>query len=150
MAYSLEKIGLFVDSAHDSLRDNWEVAKRFCLAEDDGEVSEMKPLMHPMIHISSFWGVTRGHPAAFSLLAAEKHKLRLVWLTSVSPVTSTTFVREGYMQQLQGTGLVHSVPVLGVLWAHYMGQKKVEECLVVRQGQVVFRHLGYRWSFAVH
>lgn len=144
MSYSYRKLKYYVDDADGSLRANLAAARQFCLAEDDRELGELASLSAPQVHFASFWGVTRGDRAARAVAAQEHEKLRITWTTPVTAVTSHTFSREGYLQQLGGS-FVSDIPLLGA-WLTRFRQKEVAELLVVRDGKVVFRHFGYKWA----
>lgn len=146
MSYSFRKLKFFIDDADGSLRKNQEAAEKFFLAEDDNEMAEMTALMAPEAHFSSFWGVTRGERAARAVVAQEREHMRIVWTSQLLALTNRTFSREGYMQLVRGS-FISSIPVFGE-WLTQFNQKKVREVLVVRNGEVVFRDLGYRWGLA--
>ncbi|KAL7701009.1 hypothetical protein N2W54_003794 [Lotmaria passim] len=144
MSYNGQKLRFFVDDADGWLRKNKEAADQFVMAEDDGETREMLSLMSPHAHFVSFWGVVRGFPAAVALRAQENEHLRLTWTSGLHPLTSHTFVRQGYVHVVHGHR-VSSVPVLGP-WLSSFFQKPVQELLVVKEGRVTFRSVGYTWD----
>eukprot|EP00796_Vickermania_ingenoplastis_P009988 gene9988-6971_t len=100
MSYSARKLRFFVENFDGELDTAFLVAKSFCLAEDDGQLQEIAPLLHPehsFLH-NSFWGLARGPTAAEAVLAAEKRYLTFTWTTPLQPVTSRCFTREGYVR----------------------------------------------------
>jgi hypothetical protein len=144
MSYNVRKLKFFVDDSDGWLRKNSEVAEQFIMAEDDGETHEMLSLLKPQAHFASFWGVVRGFPAAVALRAQEKDHLRLTWTSPLQPLTSHTFVRQGYVHVVGGHRL-SGVPVVGA-WLSSFFQKPVVEYVVVREGRVAFRGLSYTWD----
>ncbi|KAG5502406.1 hypothetical protein JIQ42_05283 [Leishmania sp. Namibia] len=144
MSYSGRKLKYFVDDSDGWLRRNQQVAEQFVMAEDDRETKEMLSLMAPRAHFASFWGVVRGLPAAVALQAQECEHLRITWTSGLQTLTSHTFVREGYVHVLD-KGRMAAIPVLGP-WLSSFFQRAVHEFLVVREGEVVFRSLGYVWD----
>lgn len=144
MSYSGRKLKFFVDDSDGTLRKNKQVVDQFVMAEDDGETREMLSLMSPRAHFASFWGVVRGMPAAVAVRAQENEHLRLTWTSAPHPLTSHTFVRQGYVHVVNGQRIA-SVPIIGP-WLSSFYQKPVEEYLVVRNGQVTFRSVGYVWD----
>lgn len=144
MSYNGQKLKFFVDDSDGCLRKNREAADRFIMAEDDGETREMWSLMDPHTHFSSFWGVVRGLPAAAALRAQENEHLRLTWTTALQPLTSRTFVRQGYVHVVHGQRIA-SLPLIGP-WISSFFQKPIQELVVVRDGRVTFRSIGYMWD----
>lgn len=148
MSYNYRKLKFFVEDSDGLLRTNRNTATNFFIAEDDHESGEMTDLMDRLAHFSSFWGVVRGPDAACALKQQECAHLRLTWTSDTMAITSRTFFRDGYVDVLHGSA-VSSIPIVGGLLTPFF-QKKVRESLVVRDGRVVFRHLGYHWGLSVH
>lgn len=145
MSYNGHKLKFFIDDSDGWLRKNKEVAEQFIMAEDDHETREMLSLMTPHAHFASFWGVVRGLPAAVALCAQESEHLRLTWTTGLEPLTSHTFVRQGYAHVVDGGRGIAHLPIIGP-WISSFFQKPVHEYLVVREGRVRFRSVGYTWD----
>ncbi|KPA78197.1 hypothetical protein ABB37_06361 [Leptomonas pyrrhocoris] len=144
MSYSGQKLKFFVDDSDGWLRKNKKAADQFIMAEDDGETREMLSLMTPRAFFGSFWGVVRGLPAAVALRAQENDHLRLTWTSGLQPLTSHTFVRQGFVHVVDGKRIT-SAPIIGP-WLSSFFQKPVHEYLVVREGRVTFRSIGYTWD----
>ncbi|CCW71792.1 unnamed protein product, partial [Phytomonas sp. Hart1] len=148
MSYNIRKLKYFVDDIDGGLRTNQLIAEDYFLAEDDHELGEMMGMMMSQAHYSSFWGVARGELATKAVHAQEKENLRLSWTSGTTPLTSNTFFREGYVHFTKGNFL-SNMPIIGRALSMFF-QKKVIESLVVREGKVVFRDLGYNWQLGVH
>lgn len=144
MPYNGRKLKYFVDDSDGWLRRNTQAAERFVMAEDDGETKEMLGLMTNRAHFASFWGVVRGLPAAVAVQAQERSHLRVTWTSGLQALTSHTFVRRGYVHVLDKERIV-SLPIIGP-WISSFFQKPIEEFLVVREGRVEFRSVGYAWD----
>ncbi|KPI89576.1 hypothetical protein ABL78_1344 [Leptomonas seymouri] len=144
MSYNGRKLKFFVDDFDGWLRKNKAVAEQFIMAEDDGETREMLSFMTPSVHFGSFWGVVRGLPAAVALRAQESEHLRLTWTSGLQPLTSHTFARQGFVHVVDGQRIT-SIPIVGP-WLSSFFQKPVYEHLVVREGRVTFRNIGYAWD----
>lgn len=144
MSYSVRKLKFFVDDSDGWLRKNKATTEQYFMAEDDGETKEMLSLLDTRAHCSSFWGLVRGYRAIMALQAQEREHLRITWTTGVIPLTSHTFMRSGYVHVLSGS-FGANIPFIGQ-WISSFFQKEIIESTVVREGKVVFRHLGYRWS----
>ncbi|KAG5505706.1 hypothetical protein JKF63_05041 [Porcisia hertigi] len=144
MSYNGRKLKYFVDDSDGWLRRNQEVAQQFVMAEDDRETKEMLSLMSPRAHFTSFWGVVRGLPAAVALQAQEREHLRITWTSGLQPLTSRTFFRSGYVHVFNRDRMA-TIPILGP-WVSSFFQRQVQELLVVREGRVVFRSMGYVWD----
>lgn len=135
-----------MDDSSGQLAANQDVAKRFVSAEDRGELVDMIQLMGPTAHFGSFWGVARGVHASLAVHRHERQKLGLSWTTDVKALTSKTFYREGYVDVFDPPR-AWGVPIFSRLYQKLF-QKRVRESLVVRDGKVIFRHLGYDWGLA--
>lgn len=198
MSYSGRKLKFFVENFQNNLEESQRVAEKLCLAEDDGELSELPSLLHPkhsFFH-NSFWGLARGPVAAQAVLTAEKKYFVYAWTTPLEPVTSRTFVRRGYIRvlpegrQLQrkadhlhgrgssgsstedncsagwysptksagqlldwigdfGSTMLSWTPItLTSSFFSYFWQRKISEYIVVKDGKVVYRDVGYDWYMA--
>ncbi|KAK7200201.1 hypothetical protein NESM_000071400 [Novymonas esmeraldas] len=148
MSYNGRKLKYFVDDSDGWLRRNRQAVEQFVMAEDDVETKEMMGLLSPRAHFASFWGVVRGLPASMALQAQEREHLRITWISGVQPLTSHTFVRTGYAHVLDRDRTL-TIPIIGP-WLSSFFQRPVQECLVVREGRVVFRSLGYVWDIGKH
>ncbi|GET88304.1 hypothetical protein, conserved [Leishmania tarentolae] len=144
MSYNGRKLKYFVEDSDGWLRRNQQVAEQFVMAEDDRETKEMLSLLTPRVHFASFWGVVRGLPAAVALQAQEREHLRITWTSRLQPLTSRTFSRNGYVHVLDRDRMSF-IPILGP-WLSSFFQRPVQELLVVREGRVVFRSIGYTWD----
>ncbi|CCW63350.1 unnamed protein product [Phytomonas sp. EM1] len=148
MSYNIRRLRFFVDDVYGSLQENQTVAEQFFLSEDDHELEEMMCMMVPYAHYSSFWGVARDELATKAVHTQEKEYLRLSWTGGITPLTSSTFIRAGYAHLTKGSFL-SDLPIVGPALS-MLFQERVIESLVVRNGKIVFRDLGYNWRLGVH
>lgn len=110
----------FIEDFHNNLEKHRDVAEKFCLSEDDGELADIPPLLHPtdsFIH-NSFWGLARGPTAAQAVLFTERKSVAYTWTTPLIPLTSRTFVRHGYIRFLPGyRQLLHEAKYSNSTWS---------------------------------
>lgn len=145
MSYTLNKIKSYVDDAKGSLEANNETLRRYLIAYDDHEMEELRDLMTPDTHVSSFWGTVRGPDAALGVFLQEYATLRITWTEPFRSVTSNLFERRGYVQQLDDG----KIPFFSTL-LQTMRQDVLRESVVIDADRVVFRDLNVRLRLMVN